>query len=131
MYAVLADLCFFLRGQSSILTIICTWNEAAIPLKSLSRWFTMRSEEASWALCPPTLISRDLTLMKSLIKLSAVVSVPHFPRNSHCCEEPRPFPFVLPAVCPHPLRPSETGRPGGQRELSTRRCSFCQDCEGS
>uniref|UniRef100_A0A8D2FPJ6 NADH:ubiquinone oxidoreductase subunit B8 n=1 Tax=Theropithecus gelada TaxID=9565 RepID=A0A8D2FPJ6_THEGE len=35
--------------QSSILTIICTWNEAAIPPKNLSRWFTMRSEEASWA----------------------------------------------------------------------------------
>nr|XP_030721213.1 NADH dehydrogenase [ubiquinone] 1 beta subcomplex subunit 8, mitochondrial isoform X1 [Globicephala melas] len=72
--------------QSSILTIICTWNEVAIPTKNLSRWFTMRSEEASWALCPLTdsLNPRDFTLMKSLIKLSTVVSVPHFPRNSHC-----------------------------------------------
>lgn len=41
--------------------------------------------------------------MESLIKLNAVVCVPHFPRNSHCCEEPQPFPFIccpLPALLP-------------------------------
>lgn len=66
----------------------------------------MRSEVASSALCPLTdsFISRDLTLMKSLIKFSAVVSVPHFPRNSHCPEDLILFSFFfLSAICSYPL----------------------------
>ena len=112
---------FSLRGQSNILTMICTWNEAAILPKNLSQWFTMRSEEALWALCPWTdsLNPRDLTLVKSLIKHSAVVSVPHFPRSSHCCEELHSVPFFflpLPAV-------SKIGRIGDGGGGNTR-CSF-------
>lgn len=48
-------------------------------------------------------ILTDLIFMKSLIKFSAVVCVPHFPRNSHYPEEPHSFLFFcLLSVTPPP-----------------------------